>query len=156
MAKTQKPKLTVVKDDPKPDDQDTTADDLESIVPEAFTGRWKRMFIDLVQEVIAIRQSATPADLSMIETAVASAMGEQECRDFAAEARDDGDRTDYLTMTRLGITHSRQKSAALSALKLVGDKSRISADRRKGFAATNDSVVSGATGGRSSRWKDLL
>jgi hypothetical protein len=151
--KPAKPKLKVVPPEPPPEPQiEQILPDLD--VPECFEGRWDRLYRDIVHEVIAIREAATPADMSVIESIVASAQGESEAREFAAEARDEGDRDTYLKMARMAQAYGRSKALALASLGLAGDRRGASATKRKNMAATNSSAVTGAGG--AGRWGGLI
>lgn len=123
-------------------------------VPDYFVGKFDRLYRDLVHEVIALRQAATPADLSIIETIVSSAQGEEECREFAKEAREEGDRDTYLKMSRMTQSFARAKALALASIGLSGDRRGASAGRRKEMGATNSSVVTGS--GKGGRWGGLI
>lgn len=132
-----------------------TAPAPDFVVPDHIEPPFDRLYTDLIHEVIAVRQAATPADLQVIQTAVTAAQYEAEARMFAKEAEEEGDRDGYMKFCRLMQTHARAKSQALSALHLIGDRLGASGSRRKAMAATNDSVLTG-DGKKGGRWRGLL
>ena len=108
--------------------------------PPGLTPRYAELYQSWIDEVVALRHAATAADMAVLATAAISAQGEAEAREFAAEAKHQGDAKGYLKFTQVAQAEARAKRAALASAGLTGDRRGASKMRRAAFAINSTSA----------------